>query len=385
MRILFINEVCGTGSTGKITCELAEKYEREGHEVKVAYGRNDNVPEKYKRFAVRIGSMFDVYVHAVMTRLTDRHGFYSGHATRKFLRWAEEYNPDFLWLHNIHGYYINIEMLFEWIKQRQDMKIYWTLHDCWSFTGHCAYFTMAGCDKWQSHCERCPQKSSYPSSLADNSYSNFEDKRRLFTGIKNLTLITPSKWLADLTRKSFLREYPVEVRYNTIDTNIFKPTPGNFRERYNLQDKIIILGVASIWEKRKGLDDFLKLSAMLDDRYAIVLVGLTPKQIKALPKNIIAIERTNNQKELAEIYTASDVYVNPSLEETFGMTTFEAQACGTKAVVYKGTACEEVAEKFGGTVINPDAESIYHSVILLTGGGGITGLHSQNSEPEGAC
>ena len=341
MRILFINEVCGTGSTGKITCELAEKYEREGHDVRVAYGRNDNVPEKYKLFAVRIGSMFDVYIHAVMTRLTDRHGFYSGHATRKFLRWAEEYNPDFLWLHNIHGYYINIDLLFRWIKSRPSMQVLWTLHDCWSFTGHCAYFTMAGCDKWQTHCKRCPQKNSYPSSLIDGSYRNFEDKRRLFTGIKDMTLITPSKWLADLTRNSFLRDYPVEVRYNTIDTNIFRPTPGNFRERYNLQDKIIILGVASIWEKRKGLDDFVKLSAMIDDRFAIVLVGLKPEQIKALPKNITAIERTHNQKELAEIYTAANIFFNPSYEDNYPTVNLEAEACGTPVITYNSGGCPE--------------------------------------------
>lgn len=364
MRVLFINEVCGTGSTGKITCGLAEKYESEGHEVKIAYGRSSFVPEKYKRFAVRIGTMKDVYIHALMTRLTDRHGFFSRGSTKKFLEWADDYNPDVLWLHNIHGYYINIEMLFKWIKSRPEMKIFGTLHDCWSFTGHCSYFTMAGCEKWKTHCNKCPQRNSYPSSLVDNSYRNYDDKRRLFTGVKDMTIITPSEWLAGLVKQSFLREYPVEVRHNTIDTEIFRPTPSDFRKKYNLEGKIVMLGVASVWDKRKGLDDFVRLSAMLDpEKFAVVLVGLSPKQIKALPKNITAIERTENQKALAEIYTAADVYVNPSREETFGMTTLEAASCGTKTIVYEDTACAEVAAKLGGVVVRQNIDDLYKAVI----------------------
>ena len=364
MKVLLIDEVCGTGNTGKIACGIAEKYEQEGHEVRVAYGRSSFVPEKYKRFAVRIGTMKDVYFHALMTRLTDRHGFFSRGATKRFLKWADEYNPDFLWLHNIHGYYINIEMLFEWIKSRPQMRVNWTLHDCWTFTGHCTHFIVAKCDKWKTHCGKCPQKDRYPSSLVDNSRRNYDDKRRLFTGVKDMTIITPSEWLAGLVKRSFLGEYPVEVRNNTIDTEIFKPTPSDFRVKYNLEGKIIVLGVASVWDDRKGLDDFVKLSAMLDpEKFAIVLVGLTPKQIKAIPKNITAIQRTNNQKELAEIYTAADVYVNPSREETFGMTTLEATSCGTKSIVYEDTACEEVAEKIGGIVAHQNIDDLYKAII----------------------
>ena len=330
MNVLFINEV------------LAENYEREGHTVRVAFGRHAYVPEKYRRFAVRIGSSFDVYVHALMSRLTDRHGFYSRRATRKFLRWADSYNPSLLWLHNIHGYFINVELLFTWIKSRPSMRVLWTLHDCWAFTGHCAYFTMAGCEKWRTGCENCPQKSSYPASFVDRSSRNYLAKREIFTGVKDLTLITPSKWLADLTRKSFLREYPVEVRYNTIDTEIFRPSPSDFREKYNLTGKFIVLGVASIWEKRKGLDDFVRLSGMLDpQKFAIFLVGLTPKQIKSLPKNIIAITRTNNQRELAQIYTASDVLFTPSYEENYPTVNLEAEACGTPVITYNTGGCPE--------------------------------------------
>ena len=224
------------------------------------------------------------------------------------------------------------------------MEVKWTLHDCWTFTGHCSHFSFVKCYKWKTHCENCLQKKRYPTSLfLDRCSQNFDRKKRAFTGVKNMTLITPSKWLADLVKQSFLKEYPVVVRYNTIDTNVFKPTPSNFREKYGLQNKKIILGVSNVWSAMKGLDDFLWLAEKLDDSYQIVLVGLSQKQLKMLPKNIIGIQRTHSPQELAEIYTAADVFVNPSKEETFGLTTVEALSCGTKGIVYSDTACEEVA------------------------------------------
>ena len=335
MKVLFINAVCGTGSTGKICAELAEKYTKDGCEVKIAYGRHAYVPEKYQKYAVRIGSDLDVKIHAVMTRLTDRHGLYSKKATKEFLKWAEEYSPDLLWLHNIHGYYINYEMLFEWIKKHPEMEVKWTLHDCWAFTGHCSHFTFVKCYKWKSGCEKCVQKDRYPSSFMDNCKNNFDRKKSAFTGVKNMTIVTPSKWLADLVKDSFLREYPVEVVYNTINTEIFKPTYGDFKENYRVVNKKIILGVASTWDDRKGLYDFYKLADMLGEEYAVVLVGLNDKQLEELPKNIIGIKRTNGQKELAEIYTAADVFVNPTYEDTYPTVNLEAQACGTPVITYR--------------------------------------------------
>lgn len=337
MNVLFINQVCGTGSTGKITAELAEKYEREGHTVKIAYSRNAKVPDKYQHFAVRIGGSLDVYLHALLTRLTDRHGLFSCHATRKFLRWAESFNPDILWLHNIHGYFINYEMLFDWIKSRPQMKVYWTLHDCWSFTGHCAFFTFAKCDKWREHCDACPQKKVYPRSFFDRSFKNFEQKRKNFTGVKDLTIITPSEWLASLVKQSILRDYPVEVRYNEINLEIFKPMQdtGRIRQKYQLKDKFILLGVANIWEPRKGIHDFIHLAKMLDpEKFAIVLVGVKPAQMKTLPKEIIAIERTENQKELAELYSCADLFFNPTYEDNYPTVNLEAEACGTPVLTY---------------------------------------------------
>jgi len=364
MNVLLINAVCGTGSTGKICTQIAQAYEQDGHTVKIAYGRDGFVPEQYRKYAVRIGSGLEVKLHGVLTRLTDRHGFGSRKATKAFLRWAEEFDPELLWLHNLHGYYLNLELLFDWIKSRPNMQVKWTLHDCWAFTGHCAYFDYVGCDKWKTCCHHCPQKSSYPASAGlDGSRWNFEKKRDLFTGVANMTLITPSNWLADRVKASFLGEYPVEVVYNTIDTEIFKPTPGDFRQRYGLEDKKMLLGVASTWEKRKGLADFVQLAGMLDDSYRIVLVGLSPEQAAQMPANIISVPRTNSPQELAQIYTAADLFVNPSYEETFGLTTLEASNCGTDGIVYAGTACEEVVNLFGGTAVPFGAENLYQAVV----------------------
>ena len=373
MKYLFVNSVCGIGSTGRICTDLAKKMEADGHEVKIAYGRSDVIPDQLRKYSVRIGNSVDVKMHALQTRLFDNHGLASKGATKKFLQWVDEYNPDLVWLHNLHGYYINYELLFQWIKSRPGMQVKWTLHDCWAFTGHCSHFTVAKCEQWKNHCSCCPQTHRYPACYGKGAASqNFDRKREAFTGVKNMTLITPSQWLADLVEQSFLKEYPVEVHYNTIDTNVFKPTPSDFRERYGLVGKKIVLGVASSWGERKGLYDFYKLAMMLDDRYAIVLVGLSEKQIKKLPKNILGIRRTNSPQELAAIYTAADVFVNPSVEETFGMTPVEAKACGTPSIVYEDTACEEVALKDGNMVVPQNVDALHKAIVSTypAGGGG---------------
>lgn len=363
MRVLFINSVCGIGSTGRICAQQAQSLAAEGHEVKIAYGRSDTVPEEYERFAVRIGNAWDMRLHGLKTRLFDGHGFGSKHATRRFLAWVEDFAPDMLWLHNIHGYYINIEMLFDWIKSRPHMQVRWTLHDCWAFTGHCAYFTFCGCERWRTGCEKCPQRGTYPASmLVDGSRRNYARKKAAFTGVNNMTLITPSEWLAALVRQSFLHEYPVQVSYNRVDETVFKPTESDFRQKHGLQDKIIVLGVASPWSERKGLGDFVKLAAALDERYAVVLVGLDEKQRAAMPPNVLPLPRTDSPQTLAAIYTAADVFVNASVEETFGMTTVEAISCGTPAIVYKNTACEEIVGLYGGTAVERGANSLVKAI-----------------------
>ena len=335
MNVLLINSVCGIGSTGKICGQIAENLTKEGHRVKIAYGRDSFVPERYRSFAHRIGTDISVRLHGLNSRIFDCHGFASAVATRRFLAWAEEFDPQLLWLHNLHGYYLHVGLLFDWIKSRPRMEVRWTLHDCWAFTGHCAYFDMIGCEKWKDGCGNCPGKGSYPASLLlDRSHENYLRKQQAFTGVANMTLIAPSNWLADLARQSFLKEYPVLVHRNTIDRTVFKPTHGDFRERHGLAGKKIILGVASVWSRKKGLEDFRKLAGHIDDKTAIVLVGLTDQQKKTMPENILALGKTRDQRHLAEIYTAADVLFNPTYEDNYPTVNLEAESCGTKVVTY---------------------------------------------------
>ena len=346
MKVLMINVCCGTGSTGRICTDLADMLIEQGHECKIAYGR-DEVPEKYRNIAVKIGTSFGVYCNALKARLLDNEGFNATKATKKFIKWVKEYDPDIIHLHNLHGYYLNVEILFDYLKTCEK-KIVWTLHDCWAFTGHCSYFDCPHCDRWKTECGQCVRLNDYPKALTDRSKRNFVLKKELFIGIPNLTIITPSKWLAELVKQSFLKGYPVHVINNSIDLSVFKPTDSDFREKYGLIGKKIILGVASVWNARKGLNEFIKLANEIDDITKIVLVGITKKQRKLLPGNILAIERTNNVKELAEIYTASDVFFNPTYEDNYPTVNLEAQACGTPVVTYDtGGSGECIVEKAG--------------------------------------
>ena len=367
MRLLIVNSVCGIGSTGRICTEIAREYEAAGHTVYIACGRGA-VPEDARKYVYRIVGKPDFAAHLLKTRLLDGHGLGSKAATRRFLRWAEEYRPELLWLHNIHGYYLNYELLFDWIKRHPEMEVRWTLHDCWAFTGHCAYFTMAGCEKWKQDCASCPQKGSYPASLLyDGAAENLRRKRAAFCGVKNMTLIVPSRWLGELAGQSILKEYPIEVRYNTVDTRQFCPTPGDFRQRYGLEGKKIVLGVSNAWqEPRKGLKDMLALASLLGSEYAVVLVGLTQKQRQKLPGDVLALGRTNSRRELAEIYTAADVYVNPTYEDNYPSTNLEAQACGTPVITYDaGGSPESVPPE--NVVPCGDLEALAEKIRELTG------------------
>lgn len=348
MRVLQINSVCGTGSTGRIVTDLDNVLTEAGHESYVAYGRD---AARNCNHTIKIGSKIDNYMHVAKTRLFDRHGLGSVKATKEFIETVDHLDPDIIHLHNIHGYYLHIKLLFDYIK-KANKPVVWTLHDCWPFTGHCSYFEYVNCNKWETECCSCPLKSSYPSSLLiDNSLENFRIKKEIFTGVDNLTIVTPSKWLERLVKLSFLKKYPLKVINNGIDLDVFKPLDSNFREKNNLQNKFIILGVASIWSERKGFKYFSELSKMLNDDEVIVLIGLTDKQIKSLPNNMVGIKKTNSTIELAQIYSAADVFVNPTLEDNFPTTNLEALACGTPVITFKTGGSPESIDLSCGIVV----------------------------------
>lgn len=352
MKVLMINSVCGIKSTGRICTDLAEILEQSGHECKIAYGR-ENVPQKYQKYAIRIGTDWDLKWHGVQTRLFDRHGLGSKRATKKFIKQVKEYDPDIIHLHNLHGYYLNLPVLFKYLRESKK-PVVWTLHDCWAFTGHCAYFTASKCDKWKTECHHCPSLKCYPKSYVDRSRKMYGLKQKCFLGMKNMTLVTPSVWLSDLVKQSFLKDYSVRIINNGIDISAFKPTESSFKENRGCVEKYILLGIAAEWEPRKGIDVFVELSNRLTKDYQIVLVGTNDLVDKQLSDSIISIHRTNNQAELAELYTVADLFVQPTREENYPTVNMEALACGTPILTFRTGGSPEIADETCGVVVDVD-------------------------------
>ncbi len=313
-------------------------------------------------------SDLEVKADALFTRLDGKAGFHSKTATKRLLARLDDIQPDVVHLHNLHGYYVNIEMLFKWLE-RHECRVEWTLHDCWALTGHCAYFTYAQCPQWQSHCAKyktCPQLDTYPKTFSKTSCSwNYEKKKLLFNLVpfERMKLIVPSEWLANLVKRSFLSNYQLLVKPNQLDKSIFHPTKGTFRDDYGLNGKFILLGVAYPWSKRKGLDYFKEIANRCGDKIAIVLVGVSKYQQKLLPDNIICIPKIDNRRDLACIYSAADLYLNPSIEETFGMTVLEACSCGCKVAFIEGSACAEAARGFDSLQLPSERQRAYGLLI----------------------
>lgn len=355
MKTVFqINVVANWGSTGRIAEEIGRLAMSEGWRSFIAYGRYAN---KSLSELIKIGNKFDQSLHLAGTRFFDLHGRLSQKATKHLVSQIEQVGPDIIHLHNVHGYFLNYPILFSYFKQ-SGIPIVWTLHDCWTFTGHCAHFEYNNCVKWRNEgCRICRNKSSYPTSwLISDSARNYELKHKYFSTLPNLHLVAVSQWLADYLRESFFSTCDICVINNGIDLDVFNPkeVTKEVLARYSIEsNKRIVLGVASVWTKQKGLPDFLKLRQLLDcDRYAIVLVGLTDKQMANLPDGIIGVKRTNNVSELAELYSAADVYVNPTLEDTFPTTNIEALACGTPVVTYRTGGSPEIIDNITGIVVN---------------------------------
>lgn len=359
-----INEECGTGSTGRICTDIAAALESDGNEVKIAFGRNaDIVPAQYNKYAVRIGNDIDLKIHGLITRAFDATGFGSMRATRRFIQWIYQFDPDIIHLHNLHGYYINIDLLFSCLKQL-NKPVVWTLHDVWPFTGHSAYCDAVGCSKWKNGCENCPQMKVYPKAYVDRSKKNWERKRNIFCGVTNLTIVTPSKWLAELVEDSFLNEYPVKVINNGIDTGKFHKVSTHLKADLGLQRKRILLSVATVWNDLKGLSDFERLADLLGENYKIILVGgMTNSQEKELPESILHIRRTQDVNEMVELYNTADIYLNLTYCDTYPTVNLEAASCGTPVITYAVGGSTESAEMFGGiSVRRGDVEAVAHAV-----------------------
>lgn len=346
MKILYINSVVDYGSTGNLVRELASSEKNKGNDVLICYGRFYKEKAQDSFF---FGSKFQSMIHVVTTRLLGRHGLHSTIATRKLLKKIVEFNPDIIHLHNLHGYYLNVPMLFDYISSK-GTKVLWTLHDCWSFSGSSAHFDYYGCREWQDGCVVCNNTSTYPESIGlKRQKKNFNWKKRKFTQIEGhrMIIITPSNWLRDLTKKTFLKKYEIATIYNGIDLDRY-----SIKNEKEKSSRIKLLGVANDWTKLKGFDDFILLRQKLDpDKYQITLVGLTDKQLSKIPEGIIGIKRTSNFEELVRLYQDSDIYLNLSYEETMGLTTVEALACGTPSIVYDATAVPEVVSEDTGVIV----------------------------------
>lgn len=351
MKIVQINTFSNK-STGTIMMSIHKRLIELGHESYVVWGRGR---KSEKENEIYMDDKLGVMFHGLYTRLTDKTGFASKIATKRLINKLNIIKPDIIHIHNVHGYYINIKLLFDYIKEN-NIKVIWTLHDCWAFTGHCAHFELINCEKWkQKGCCNCPQTNLYPRSIKDNSKFNFSKKKEIFNGVKDLTIVTPSDWLANLVKQSYLKKYKVSVINNGVNTEIFKPRQSNFRKQHNLENKKIILGVASDWTKEKGYYDFIELSQVLDNEYKVVMIGLNDQQMNEIPKNIIGIKKTDNPIQLAEIYSASDFYLNLTYADNYPTTNLEAQACGTPVITYNT----------GGSVESVPKENVISKETLL--------------------
>lgn len=383
MKVLQINTVVGTGSVGRITASLYEISKAQGIDSYVAYGRG-TVPEGMQ--SMKIGSTLDMYGHVLRNFFLGEGGFGSRRRTEAFLKKVDLLQPDLIHLHNIHGFYLQIELLFSYIKNRE-IPVVWTLHDCWPMTGHCAYFDYASCEKWKTGCHNCQHhRDAYPYALfKDNTIDAYDRKKAAFTGVRNLTIVTPSQWLAKIVKTSFLKEYPIVVIPNGINREIFRPFEyQQFHRKTEEKQHCRILGVANIWEKRKGLIYFEELARNLPEQFPITMVGLDEKQIRRITKDpvlkerITAITRTENRQELADLYRTADIYVNTTLEDNFPTTNLEALACGTPVITFATGGSPEAIqgdECIGVTVPQGDVQALLKAIVT----------YGKREKPVAAC
>lgn len=355
MKIIEINTTRNSGSTGRIAAQIQKYVNDKGDLCKIAFGYgNDEDKTDFSMY-----SWIGTHIHSFLSRKLCMQGRCSWFQTHRLVRFLKEEQPDIVHLHNIHGHYLNYEILFRYLKSIQ-IPVIWTFHDCWPYTGKCAHYSNASCDKWKTECFDCPNLQTYPDSSFDGSRRNYRIKKRYFSNMEKLHIVCNSNWVKSQVEESFFKGTEITRIYNGVDIGVFYPkTVNDVREvakKYEIDlEKKIILGVSSVWKADKGLRVFLELTQAIPSEYQVVLVGVSHIQKQTLPKSVIAIERTENMQELATLYTLSDVLVNASKEETFGMVTVEAMACGTPVIVSSQTACPEIVDQSVGLVVSMDS------------------------------
>lgn len=366
MRVLQVNSVCGSGSTGNICVGINKEINKvSGYDGRIVYFWGKDCSE-----GIKLSNEIYEKSQALLSRLTGKYGFVSHLNSKKVIKYIESFKPDIVHLHNVHDHTLNIEMLLQYLAENK-IKVVWTFHDCWAFTAYCAYFSFKECYKWKKECKNCSEFHKY-SWFFDQSNYLYNSKKELLENL-DLHIVTPSNWLKELVQDSYLNKKDIQVIYNGIDLNVFKPTFSDFRKKYNIENKFMLLGVAFDWNFKKGIDIFIKLANLLDDSYQIVLVGTNNKIDKMLPKNVISIHRTNDISELAEIYTAADLFVNPTREEVLGMVNIESLACGTPVIMFNtGGAPECINNDCGVVLKNNNVDDLLEGIIKIKNGRGFS-------------
>lgn len=369
--LLQINPVLRVNtSTGRIMQEIGELAMQHGWRSCIAYSKGRDGIKSCQSEVIPVGNKWSTIWHGLETRLFDRHGLASNEATRLFVKQIQELKPDVIHIHNIHGYFLNYQILFDFLA-KSNIPVIWTVHDCWLYTGHCYYYSYAGCNKWQTGCGHCPQKKEFPASwLIDRSHQNYEDKKQAFTSLPQdqLTIVPVSEWIREEMQHSFFRNNQFHVIHNGINTNIFNIyNPEQVKQKYGLNGKHILLGVASIWSREKGFDDCIQMADLLHPDEMLVLVGVRPEQQKRLKKNMQGIPRTENIHQLAELYAAADAFINPTWQDNYPTVNLEAIACGTPVVTYRtGGSIEAITDQTGFIVPQGNVKEMLEAARLIS-------------------
>ena len=349
--LLQINVTANWGSTGKIAEQIGQCAIAHGWDSYIAYGRWYNPSQSH---LIKIGNKLNMYQHYAEQRIFDNEGLCSRRATKEFIKRIDEIKPNVIQLHNIHDHYLNYRLLFEYLN-KTDIKVVWTFHDCWAFTGHCFHFITKGCERWKSGCFDCLLQHEYPKTLFDRSRKNYTMKKNLFGANNNLTIIACSEWIANFVRQSFLKDKPIYVINNGVDLNVFKDSENLDTNKKSFH----VLAVSNVCNKDKGFDDILKLREILSNEYEITIVGVAKQQLNSLPQGIAGIERTQNVHELVALYSKADVFINPTYADNFPTVNLEALACGTPVITYRtGGSPEAIDEKTGIVVEQGDINGL---------------------------